>query len=295
MTTAPEPFSLQARGRVRRRQLVNRLMEGLGTFAALLAVGILGIVIISVLIRGIPALNLDLITKNQVTFGETGGGIAPSIVGTIVLVALATLMALPVGVLIAIYVIEFAHTKVGRFIRLMLDVLNGVPSIVIGVFVFGLLVAGGKQSGWAGSFALAVVMLPLVARASMEVLELVPNTLREASFGLGVSRWRTILRVVMPTVIGGVLTGTILAIARAAGETAPLLFTSSIAANAVTWDPNQALNSMPVTIFVYSEAPDKSLNDQAWAAAFLLMIFVLVASLAARALLARSRRKLEGG
>jgi phosphate transport system permease protein len=295
MTTAPEPFSLEARGRVRRRQLVNRLMEGLGTFAALLAVGILGIVIISVLIRGIPALNLDLITKNQVTFGETGGGIAPSIVGTIVLVALATLMALPVGVLIAIYVIEFAHTKVGRFIRLMLDVLNGVPSIVIGVFVFGLLVAGGKQSGWAGSFALAVVMLPLVARASMEVLELVPNTLREASFGLGVSRWRTILRVVMPTVIGGVLTGTILAIARAAGETAPLLFTSSIAANAVTWDPNQALNSMPVTIFVYSEAPDKSLNDQAWAAAFLLMIFVLVASLAARALLARSRRKLEGG
>ena len=295
MTTAPEPFSLEARGRVRRRQLVNRLMEGLGTFAALLAVGILGIVIISVLIRGIPALNLDLITKNQVTFGETGGGIAPSIVGTIVLVALATLMALPVGVLIAIYVIEFAHTKVGRFIRLMLDVLNGVPSIVIGVFVFGLLVAGGKQSGWAGSFALAVVMLPLVARASMEVLELVPNTLREASFGLGVSRWRTILRVVMPTVIGGVLTGTILAIARAAGETAPLLFTSSIASNAVTWDPNQALNSMPVTIFVYSEAPDKSLNDQAWAAAFLLMIFVLVASLAARALLARSRRKLEGG
>jgi phosphate transport system permease protein len=295
MTTAPEPFSLEARGRVRRRQLVNRLMEGLGTFAALLAVGILGIVIISVLIRGIPALNLDLITQNQVTFGETGGGIAPSIVGTIVLVALATLMALPVGVLIAIYVIEFAHTKVGRFIRLMLDVLNGVPSIVIGVFVFGLLVAGGKQSGWAGSFALAVVMLPLVARASMEVLELVPNTLREASFGLGVSRWRTILRVVMPTVIGGVLTGTILAIARAAGETAPLLFTSSIASNAVTWDPNQALNSMPVTIFVYSEAPDKSLNDQAWAAAFLLMIFVLVASLAARALLARSRRKLEGG
>jgi phosphate transport system permease protein len=293
-SAAQQPFSLEARGRVRRRLIVNRAMEGLGTCAALLAVGVLGVVIASVLIRGIPALNLDLITQGQVTFGETGGGIAPSIVGTIVLVTLATLMALPVGVLIAIYVIEFAYTKVGRFIRLMLDVLNGVPSIVIGVFVFGLIVSGGKQSGWAGAFALAIVMLPLVARASMEVLELVPNTLREASFGLGVSRWRTILRVVMPTVVGGVLTGTILAIARAAGETAPLLFTSSIAANAVTWDPSQALNSMPVTIFIYSEAPDKSLNDQAWATAFLLMMFVLVASLGARAFLERSRRKLEG-
>src|SRR5262249_56107250 len=117
-------------------------------------------------------------------------------------------------------------------------------------------------------------MLPLVARASMEVLELVPNALREASFGSGLSRWRTILRVVMPTVVGGVLTGTILAIARAAGETAPLLFTSSIAANAVTWDPSQALNSMPVTIFIYSEAPDKNLNDPAWAPPFLSPTFL---------------------
>jgi phosphate transport system permease protein len=294
MTSAPEPFSLETRGRVKRRKAVNRLMEGLGMTAALAAVTVLGVVIVSVLLRGIPALNLDLITKNAVTFGETGGGIAGAIVGTIVLVCLATLMALPFGVLIAIYVIEYAHTKVGRFIRLTLDVLNGVPSIVIGIFVFGLLVVGQGQSGWAGSFALAIVMLPLVSRATMEVLELVPSTLREASFGLGVSRWRTILRVVMPTILGGILTGTILAVARAAGETAPLLFTSSIAANAVVWDPSQALNSMPVTIFIYSEAPEKSLNDQAWAAAFLLMMFVLAASLGARALLARSRRKLEG-
>jgi phosphate transport system permease protein len=128
----------------------------------------------------------------------------------------------------------------------------------------------------------------------MEVLALVPATLREASTGLGVSRWRTVVRVVMPTVLGGILTGTILAVARAAGETAPLLFTCSIAANVVTWDPGQALASLPVTIFIYSEAPDQNLNDQGWAAAFLLMMFVLVASLGARWFVGRSRRKLEG-
>ncbi len=295
MTDDRPPLSLAASGRVRRRRAVNRALEGVGVLAALLAVGVLGIVVVSVLVRGLPALNLDLITKVQAGFGQPGGGIADAIVGSLVLVALATAMALPIGVLIAIYVIEFAQTKVGRLIRLALDVLNGVPSIVIGVFVFALVVqGGGKQSGFAGAFALAIVMLPLVSRAAMEVLELVPASLREASLALGVSRWRTILRVVVPTALGGVLTGTVLAVARAAGETAPLLFTSSIFANAVQWDPSNALASLPFKIFTYSEAPDRSLNDQAWAAAFLLMAFVLVASLAARAFLARARRKLEG-
>jgi phosphate transport system permease protein len=165
---------------------------------------------------------------------------------------------------------------------------------VIGVFIYGLIVVGKGQSGWAGSIALAVVMLPLVSRATMEVLALVPNSLREASFALGVSKWRTVLSVVMPTVLGGILTGTTLAVARAAGETAPLLFTSSIyATNSVGTDPTHALASLPVTIFIYSEAADKTLNDQAWAAAFILMAFVLVSSLTARALLARSERKLR--
>jgi phosphate transport system permease protein len=288
-------ISLEAYGRVRRRKLVNRIMEALATLAALLAVGVLGVVVVSVLLRGIPALNLDLFTQVQSPFGETGGGIAHAIVGSVVLVGLATAIALPVGVLIAIYVSEFARSSVARFVRLALDVLNGVPSIVIGVFVFALLVEPyHRQSGWAGAFALAIVMLPLVSRATMEVLALVPSTLREASFALGVSRWRTVLRVVMPTVVGGVITGTVLAVARAAGETAPLLFTSALYANAVSPDPGQVLASLPVTIFVYAEAPDKTLNDQAWAAAFILMSFVLLLSVAARLALARNRRKLEG-
>jgi phosphate transport system permease protein len=290
-----EPISLEARGRVRRRNVVNRIMEALATLAALLAVGVLGVVVVSVLERGIPALTLDLFTKVQAPFGEAGGGIEHAIIGSLILVGLATLMALPMGVLIAIYVGEFARPSVSRLIRLALDVLNGVPSIVIGVFVYALIVVPlHRQSGWAGAFALGIVMLPLVSRATMEVLALVPDALREASFALGVSRWRTVLRVVMPTVLGGVMTGTVLAVARAAGETAPLLFTSSLYANAVTFDPSQPLPSLPVTIFIYADQPDKTLNDQAWAAAFILIVFVLALSVTARAALARSRRKLQG-
>jgi phosphate transport system permease protein len=293
MSTTDGTISLEARGRVRRRKVVNRLMEALAAMAALGAVAVLGIVVFNVLQLGLPAINLDLFTQVQAPFGEVGGGIGHAIVGTVILVGLATLLALPFGVLVAIYVHEFAWTSVGRFIRLSLDVLNGVPSIVIGIFVFALVVQPlHHQSGWAGAFALAIVMLPLVTRATMEVLELVPASQREASFALGVSRWRTVVRIVLPSALGGILTGAVLAVARAAGETAPLLFTSSLYANAFSTDPSEALPSLPVTIFTYAEAPDQTLNDQAWAAAFILIVFVLVLSVAARLALARSRRKL---
>jgi phosphate transport system permease protein len=201
-------------------------------------------------------------------------------------------MALPLGILVAIYVSEFAPPSLQRVVRLALDVLNGVPSIVIGIFVFALLVVGRHQSAIAGSIALAIIMLPLVARATQEVLALVPRDLREASFALGVSRWRTVLSVVLPTCMGGILTGTTLAVARAAGETAPILFTSSIAPTYVSTDVSKAVATIPFVIFTYAEAPDPALNAQAWAAAFILIMFVLVSSLGARALLARSRRKL---
>jgi phosphate transport system permease protein len=285
-------IDLRARGRVRRRKVANRVAEGAATLAAVVAVGVLGVLVWSVLKAGAGALDLDFFTKGPAVFGQGGGGIAPALVGSLILVAIATAGALPVGVLIALYVSEFASERVGRPIRVVLDVLNGFPSIVIGVFVFTLLVAGHRQSGLAGSFALGIIMLPLVARATMEVLELVPGHLREASLALGVSKWRTVLSIVLPTSFGGILTGTTLAIARAAGETAPLLFTSSIAANAVNADPRNVLASIPVTIFEYSESPDPTLHRQAWAAAFVLIAFVLVTSLVARALLDRSRRRL---
>jgi phosphate transport system permease protein len=151
---------------------------------------------------------------------------------------------------------------------------------------------GHHQSIFAGSFALSIIMVPLVSRTTMEVLALVPNSLREASYALGVSKWRTVLSVILPTAIGGIVTGTTLAVARAAGETAPLLFTCAIAGQIVTWNPTHSTSSIPLTIFQYSESPDPNLNSQAWAAAFVLIAFVLVTSLVSRILLERSRRKL---
>jgi phosphate transport system permease protein len=294
------PISLKATGRGRRRLLVNKLAE-LGAFsAALIAIVALGILVWSVFSRGVHALNLDFFTKGPALFGQTGGGVAPALVGSLLLVGIATVLALPVGVLTAIFVSEFAPRRFGAQIRLWLDVLNGFPSIVIGIFVFALMVKaevpivgwGHHQSAFAGGFALAIIMLPLVARATMEVLALVPNELREASYALGVSKWQTVLRVVLPTSFGGILTGTTLAIARAAGETAPLLFTCALAGQLTDWNPTHSVNSIPLTIFQYSEAPDPALHEQAWALAFVLICFVLITSLTARFMLERSRRKL---
>jgi phosphate transport system permease protein len=293
-------LALKATGRGRRRLIVNRVAEAGASAAAGVAVLALAVVVWSVGSRGVHALDLNFFTKGPAVFGETGGGVAPALVGTALLIGIATAMALPFGVLTAIYVSEFARRPIREQIRLWLDVLNGFPSIVIGVFVFALCVKvalpvvgwGHHQSAIAGGFALAVIMLPLVARTTMEVLTMVPNDLREASYALGVSKWQTVLRVVLPTSFGGILTGTTLAIARAAGETAPLLFTCSIAGQLVDWNPTHSVTSIPLTIYQYSEAPDPSLHQQAWALAFVLIVFVLMTSLTARLLLERSRRKL---
>ncbi len=293
-------ISLKATGRGRRRLLTNKAAELGATSAAAIAIAALAVVVWSVFARGVHALSWDFFTKGPALFGQSGGGVAPALVGSFLLVAVATAMALPVGVLTAIFVSEFATRRVGEQIRLWLDVLNGFPSIVIGIFVFALCVKvklpivgwGHHQSALAGGFALSVIMLPLVARATMEVLALVPNDLREASYALGVSKWQTVLRVVLPTAFGGILTGTTLAIARAAGETAPLLFTCAIAGQLVDWDPTHSVNSIPFTIFQDSEAADPALHEQAWALAFVLIAFVLLTSLTARFLLERSRRKL---
>lgn len=280
--------------RYRRRRIVNRMMEVIATVAALVAVAVLAIVVASVAKRAAGAISWDFFTQPQALFGQPGGGIANAIVGTVLLVLMACAMALPVGVLTAIYLTEFAPRGVAVPIQVVIDVLAGLPTIVIGIFVYALLVIGHTQSGIAGAFALAIIMLPLVARTTQEVLLLVPSTLREASLALGVRRWRTVLGVILPSSVGGILTGTVLAVARAAGETAPLLFTCSIFTNSVQTDVTKPLPNIPVLIFTYSEQPDPALHEQAWAAALVLMAFVLVASLVAKALLARSRRKLVG-
>ena len=292
MSAAAPQIDLRPGGRLRRRRIVNKVMESLGTLAALLAVAVLVIVVVSVARRGAPSLSWHFLTSPPNLFGGPGGGISSAIIGTAIIVGLATLIALPVGVLTAIYLTEFAPKRLATPIQVVVDVLAGVPTIVVGLFVYGLLVIGHTQSGYAGAVALSIVMLPLIARAAQEVLLLVPTTLREASLALGVSRWRTVVGVILPTAVGGIVTGTVLAVARAAGETAPLLFTTSIFANSVTTDISHAMPNIPVLIFIYSEQPDTALHQDAWAAALVLIGFVLIASLGARVLLNRSRRKL---
>jgi phosphate transport system permease protein len=282
--------------RLRRRRVVNRLMEVLAWLAAAAAVFILGVVIWSVAKRGAGALNLDFFTKPYVGAFAANGvkqGLANALVGTFVVVGLATAMALPFGILIAVYVNEYAPRAIRSVVNLTLDVLVGVPAIVIGIFVFGLFVVGRGQSGFAGAFALACLMLPIVARSTMEVLVLVPSSLREASLGLGVPRWRTTVSIVLPQAVGGVITASVLAVARVAGETAPLLFTSSIVGTQTHWNAQHALQSIPVAIFELSESPDPHDHTRAWAAALVLLVFILLTSLTARWLATRGRRRLS--
>jgi phosphate transport system permease protein len=295
-----EGLSLQASGRARRRLRMNRAAEIAAIVAALIAVAALVVLVGSVLVRAHSALNLDFFLKGPAVFGQTGGGIAPAFVGTAMLVVIATAFSVPVGVLIAIFVSEFAPRRISDQLKLWLDVLNGFPSIIFGIFVFVLLVKtklpilgiGHHQSMWAGGFALSIIMLPLISRTTIEVLALVPNHLREASYALGISKWRTVVGVVLPSAVGGIVTGTTLAVARAAGETAPLLFTCSIFGLLVNWDPSQSGASIPLIIFQYSESPDRALNAQAWAAALVLITVILLTSFVSRLMLDRARRKL---
>jgi phosphate transport system permease protein len=283
-------------GNARRRKRVNRSVEIASTLAAVLAVAVLALIIASVAVKGLSSINLDFITKTGATtaFGASGTGIADAIVGSAMMVALATVIAVPIGILVAIFTHEFATGRFGSLVRFGLDVLNGVPTIITGIFIYGLIVvAQGHQSGYAGGIALAIVMLPIVARTAQEVLALVPESLREAAYALGVTRWRTVMRVIVPTALGGLLTGALLGVARVAGETAPLLFVSSISPPNVSTDFGQALASIPVTIFRLSESPSPTSHDQAWGAALLLILFVLLLNIVARAFYARSRAKMK--
>ncbi len=286
-------LTLRGDARVRRRRIVNRLVESLATLAALAAVAVLAVVVWSVAKRGGGQLSWAFFTHDlPIPFSGDGGGIAPLIVGSGILVGLATAIALPVGVCIAVFLEEFASPAVRTPVQLSVDLLNGLPSIIIGVFVFGLLVYGHPQNGWAGSFGLAIVMLPLITRTSQEVLRLVPRGDREAALALGASRWRTVLGIILPSAFGGILTGTVLAAARAAGETAPLLFATAIFGRQVNLNPSHAMPNIPVQIFIWSESADPIDHQRAWASALVLMLFVLATSLLARLALARSRRRL---
>ncbi len=288
--TAP----LTPTGNLRRRAAVSRFVQIGATAAAAFAIVVLVIVVFGVATRGASALSLSFVIQNPQ--GLASGGIFNALIGTLEIVAFGALIALPLGVLTGLYLTEFAgpRSRAASTLKSALDVMAGLPTIVVGLFVYGLIVIPQhKQSGFAGGIALAIVMLPLMARSSQEVLLLVPNSLREAADALGVSRWRTVLSVILPAAVGGILTGAILATARAAGETAPLLICDSL------FNPEKtALNlfhGVPsVSMFIYTsfDLPLPEAVVRAWGAAFVLMVLILIANVAARLLLARSRGKI---
>ncbi len=281
--TAP----LTPSGNLRRREWVTRVAEGGATAAAILAVGVLAIVVYTVVARGAKAIDLDFVVKGA------PAGIGPELVGTLVIVAFATLIAMPIGVLVALLLTEYRGRRTSGHVRTVMDLMNGLPSIIIGLFVFGILVDHKQQSGFAAAVALSIIEVPLIARGSEEVLLLVPGTLREAADALGVARWRTVLTVILPAAVGGILTSTVLAVARAAGETAPLLLIDSqFDARFYQLNPFEAVPNVPVRIFQLSEEANPDGFTEAWGLSLILVSLILFASLGARALLARSKRKI---
>jgi len=292
----PDPASpLTPSGNLRRRIRISRIVDFSASGSALFAIALLASVTFTVISKGGAAISWKFITTNPQ--GLAGGGIANALIGTCVLVAFAALIAVPIGILTALYLTEFAgpDSHSARALKLVLDLLQGLPTIIVGVFIYGLIVATEhKETGFAGAVALSIVMLPLIARSSQEVLLLVPGTLREAANALGVERWRAVLGVILPAAIGGIATGAILSIARAAGETAPLLFVNSIY-NPIQTQLNpfgHGIPSIPIYIFTTYDLPSTSALTSAWGAALVLLTAILLANIGARVLLARSRAKM---
>jgi phosphate transport system permease protein len=267
----------------RRRAAFDRTMRTIALLAALVCVVPLAAVILFVAINGAPALSLDLLTKAPKALG-TGGGAASAILGSLQMIPVAALLAIPIGIAAAIYVAEFSGRRSARIVRFAADVLVGIPSILVGIFVFTLLVLPFHQfNAFAGSVALAFLMIPVIMRTSEEILRLVPGSLREASLALGIPMWRTVLSVVLRTGLGGILTGVMLAVARAFGETAPLLFTALGSRLVNVGDFSKPMDSLPLFVYTNARAPVTALNQQAWGAALLLLLIVLTINVAVRA------------
>lgn len=271
-----------------RRKLTDRIVRGLCVLGTLIAIIPLASVLYYVLVRGIGGINLDFFTELPKPVGESGGGMGNALVGTLKLVGLAALFGIPPGVLAGVYLAEFGSTKFGHAVRFAADVMSGVPSITVGIFVYSLVVVTTKQfSALAGGMSLAILMLPMVTRTTEELLKLVPESLREAALGLGVPKWRATLRVMLRTAAPGIAVGIMLSVARVAGETAPLLFT---AFNNRFWSTgvNEPTASLPVNIYTNAVSPYEDWHRQAWAAALVLLMTVLILNISAR-FLVRSR------
>ena len=264
------------------RRGINKVMESLSALAAFLVILPLFLILGYLVYQGASAINLDFFTQLPKPVGEPGGGMANAIVGTLILIGLASCLGLPLGILGGIYLAETRDRRLPWIVRFLADVLNGVPSIVIGIFAYTLVVLPMRQfSALAGGFALAVIMLPIVLRTTEELVRLVPASLREAALALGIPEWKVMLRVVLPTARAGIITGVMVAVARIAGETAPLLFT---AFGNRFWhqDLRQPIAALPLQIFAYAIAPYDDWHRQAWAGALVLIALIFSSSLVTR-------------
>lgn len=265
-----------------RRRLLSSLFVAFCAASVLIALLPLAMVLFFVLSQGLRALNLEFFTRMPAPVGETGGGMLNSIVGTLILTTLGSLMAVPIGILSGVYISEYTGSRLASAIRFAADTLNGVPSIVIGVFAYGIAVMPFRQfSAIAGGLALGVMMIPIIARTTEELLLLVPGSMREGALALGATRARAVFTVVLPAAAPGIITGVVLALARIAGETAPLLFTS-FNNRFFTTSLTQPISSLTVQVFTYAISPYEDWHRQAWAGALVLVTIVLVCSLLAR-------------
>jgi phosphate transport system permease protein len=272
----------------RRRMWINRVVIGLCYAAAATAIALLLIILGYTLFKGISYISLDFFTQAAKPPGEVGGGMRNEIIGTLILVALGSLIAIPIGIMSGIYLSEFGSRRINSVVRFIADILAGTPSIVVGVFAYAIMVKPlHSYSAWSAGVALAIIMIPVIARTSEEAMKLVPNSMREAALALGITRWRSVMGVVIPGAITGIVTGIMLGVARIAGETAPLIFTA-LGSYFGFSGLDQPIGALPLQIWKYALSPYQDWQQQAWAAAFLLIILVLVVSIVVRWV---SRRK----
>ena len=264
-----------------RRRVTDHVMTGAAILTVILVLAPLVAIFAYLVYKGIGSINWEFLTQTPKPVGETGGGMANAIVGSVIILAVASVIGVPFGVGAGIYLAEFGRNRFGSIIRFTADVLNGVPSIVIGIVGWGILVRGHGFSAMAGGVALSIMMVPTICRTTEEMLLLVPQALREAAYGLGVPRWRTTLSIVLRSATSGVITGIMLAFARVAGETAPLLFT---ALGNTFWSLryDQPIAALPLQIYVYANSPYDDWHRQAWAGSFVLIVLIVGAVSAVR-------------
>jgi phosphate transport system permease protein len=266
----------------RRRVLFDRLARVVTAAAAVLVIAVLVVVLGYMLYKGIGAVDVAFFTEDPKPVGEPGGGIRNAIVGSAMMLGLAVAISLPVGILAAIYLSEFGTGWYARLIRFLADVLAGIPSIVVGIFAYTLVVLPMRGfSGWAGGVGLAIIMLPIVVRTTEEMLRLVPQSLRDGGLALGAPKWRVTVDIVLSSSLSGIATGVLLAVARAAGETAPLLFTA-LGSRFLVTDLGRPMASLPVQIYTYAISPYEDWHEKAWAAAFTLVALILALNVAVR-------------